>query len=216
MAVYAAVLPLITALFGLGCGLFIWIAKKGLGKKYLILWLTTIFIGVYALTVFLGMLNSGNITIWQAGILFLSTAAFAGMFFTIQMIRDIREMDSIFFLLYLISTTGGVLSIEGTVEVHDIHLPVISPILFGVFLAYVLIAWCETAYNLVIARIASRKTELKKHRRKLAYLLISFNLIFVFILIDAIFVYAGIPLVPVLAVFASIPFLMFFLFMMES
>ncbi|MEM3413098.1 MAG: hypothetical protein QW620_04325 [Thermoplasmata archaeon] len=156
----------------------------------------------------------GNITLWQASIAFLSTALLTGMFFTIQITRDIREADSVFLFLFLISTTGGTLSIESAIEIYGVYLPVVSPILFGIFLVYVIIAWSEVLYNLIIVRIASRKMELKKYRLKLNYLFVGLNLNFVLLSIDAVFVYADVLIVPVMAVLGTLPilFLSFFVF----
>ncbi|MEM3396681.1 MAG: hypothetical protein QXO11_05990 [Thermoplasmata archaeon] len=213
MTVYATMLPLVTALFGLACGLFIWMSKKVAIRKHLLLWLSIILISLYAFGVFMGM-AVGNITLWQASIAFLSTALLTGMFFTIQITRDIREADSVFLFLFLISTTGGTLSIESAIEIYGVYLPVVSPILFGIFLVYVIIAWSEVLYNLIIVRIASRKMELKKYRLKLNYLFVGLNLNFVLLSIDAVFVYADVLIVPVMAVLGTLPilFLSFFVF----
>ncbi|MCX8173869.1 MAG: hypothetical protein N3F63_04610 [Thermoplasmata archaeon] len=216
MTVYAAVLPLIAALSGLGCGLFILSGKKGGVKKHILLLLFLGFTIAYGFAVFWGMLHTDSVIFWQVAMVFLSTALLAGMFFTIQITRDIRETDSVFLLLYFMSTTGGVLSIEKTLEVSEVHLPIVSPILFGVFLIYVLIAWGEVLYNLIVARIASRKIELKRYRKKLNYLFVSLNLVFCFTCIDAAFVYAGVLLMPVVVVFLPIPTLLIFFFMFES
>ncbi|MEM4160381.1 MAG: hypothetical protein QW531_00175 [Thermoplasmata archaeon] len=215
MALYAALLPLITALFGLGSGMLIWIKKKGVLRKQILLWLTLIFTALYALSVFLGM-STDSVIFWQAAIPFLSLALLTGMFFTIQITRDFRETDSVFLLLCLISTAGGVLSVENTTEFLGVTLPVFSPILFGVFLVFVVIAWGEVLYNLIIVSIASKKTELKKYRKNVTLLTTSLSLIYSLNFLDVFFVYAGVLMIPTVAVFATLPFLLLLLFMYSS
>ncbi|MGB9635858.1 MAG: hypothetical protein ACPL1Y_01230 [Thermoplasmata archaeon] len=198
MVVYVALLPALTGIYGITYLVYLLLMKKVAVVKQFLLIVVVLSLSFHALAIGAGMAYpTEDPFLWRIGVFFLGSAMISTLYFTTQRIRSIQEADGLFILIFLLSTTGGILGIKGTVEYGGIMLPEFNPQFFAIFVVFGGIAAAVNLYNLIIARIATRGK--KRYRKKLRYLEIGVFTIFLYFFLDAFFLFTGIKMIPLTA-----------------
>jgi len=204
MSVYAGYLPLITAILGYGILAYSFLTKKLVWRKRGLASIAIFCFATYGLCTTLAMHTPENTQFWAGGMLFLSIAFFAMVFLTIQFTRDIRESDALFLMIFFISTVAVVLAPSSATEEHGVHLAKFSPGLLSIFMVYVGIACAEIFYNTYVTVKSAIKHELHMYLTNMLYFGVAASVAVLSMCVDAVFVYAITPAIPLTPVFSSI------------